>query len=190
MGLDSIQKPVIVLFVTPTPTTKKNQMTNLTNAKSIAFVEACNSRKGQFIDLSFTSSPSPSKEYKGKVLTKMTKGIFRTGINFANLKAVKVGIEAGERGEVQSLPWGDWAVFPLVITNKGNEYLRITVSPSHKPTSTFFVDGVEVSKEHFESHLTPSARKPSETPTLVFNIQADNLISVSGLDLVEEVAGA
>jgi hypothetical protein len=190
MGLDSIQKPVIVLFVTPTPTTKKNQMTNLTNAKSIAFVEACNSRKGQFIDLSFTSSPSPSKEYKGKVLTKMTKGIFRTGINFANLKAVKVGIEAGERGEVQSLPWGDWAVFPLVITNKGNEYLRITVSPAHKPTSTFFVDGVEVSKEHFESHLPPSARKPSETPTLVFNIQADNLISVSGLDLIEEVAGA
>lgn len=162
----------------------------LNNDNSKAFVEACNSRKGQFVELSFRSRPAPSKDSKGKVLEKVSTGIFRTGINYANLSPIKTAIEAGERGEVGSLPWGEWAVFPLVIANKGKEYLRITTSPFHRPTVRYFVDSVEVSKEHFESHLSPSNRsKPEDKPALVFNIDADNLLKVAGTDLVEVEGG-
>lgn len=164
--------------------------TNLINNNSKAFVDACNSRKGQFIELSFKSEPKPNKDNKGKVLVKETKGIFRTGINYANLSPIKEAIEAGERGEVGSLPWGKWAVFPLVIVNGEKEYLRITTSPFHRPAVRYSVDGVEVSKEHFESLLPASQRsKPDEAPVLVFNINADNLVSVAGTDLVEVEGG-
>lgn len=163
---------------------------NLNNDNSRSFVEACNSRKGQFVELSFRSRPAPSKDSKGKVLEKTTTGIFRTGINYANLSPIKTAIEAGERGEVGSLPWGAWVVFPLVIANKGKEYLRITTSPFHRPSVRYSVDGVEVSKEHFESHLSPSNRsKPDDKPALVFNIDADNLLKVAGTDLVEVEGG-
>lgn len=163
---------------------------NLNNPNARAFVDACNSRKGQFVEISFKSNPSPSKEHKGKVLEKVSTGIFRTGINYANLSPVKTAVEAGQREEVGSLPWGAWAVFPLVIVNKGKEYLRITTSPFHRPSVRFSVDGVEVSKEHFESLLPPSKRsQPDKEPTLIFNIEADNLLSVAGTDLVEVEGG-
>jgi hypothetical protein len=52
------------------------------------------------------------------------------------------------------------------------------------------VNGVEVSKEHFESHLSPSKRsQPQDEPTLVFNIEAGNLLGVAGTDIVEVEGG-
>lgn len=177
-----------------TPTTQKHMSHTITNPKALAFITACNDKKGQFIELSFKSEPTPASAFKSVKLEKFTKGVYRTGINFANLAPVKEAIENKERGEVQPLAWGSWAVFPLVIshTNKAGEYkeyLRITFSPSHKPTVAYKVDGIEVSKEHFESHLRPSDRLP-KPPTLVFNIEADNLLEVHGLDLTEaEVSG-
>jgi hypothetical protein len=165
-------------------------MQNLIHPNSKAFVEACNTRKGQFIELTFRSTPTPNKDNKGKVLVKETTGIFRTGINYANLSPIKDAVEAGERGEVGSLPWGSWAVFPLVIVNGEKEYLRITTSPFHRPTVRYSVDGVEVSKEHFESNLPASKRsKPEDKPTLIFNIEAGNLVGVAGTDLVEVEGG-
>lgn len=165
-------------------------MNNLTHPNSKAFVEACNNRKGQFIELTFRSTPAPNKDNKGKALLKETTGIYRTGINFANLSPVKQAIEAGEREEVGSLPWGAWSVFPLVIVNGEKEYLRITISPFHRPSVRYSVDGVEVSKEHFESNLPPSKRSnPEDKPVLIFNIEAGNLVGVAGTDLVEVAGG-
>jgi hypothetical protein len=42
----------------------------------------------QFIELTFRSTPTPNHDNKGKVLVKETSGIFRTGINYANLKPI------------------------------------------------------------------------------------------------------
>lgn len=152
--------------------------------KAASFLEAVQSKKGQFIELSFQSNGEPSAEHKGRILTKVTKGIYRTGVDFANLSSVKEAIAKGERGEVQSLAWGAWKVFPFIIGHKGSDYCRITTSPSHKPSVAYFVDGVEVSKEHYLSMLPPSKRKPSE-PSEVFTIKAENIIKVGGLDLSE-----
>lgn len=157
---------------------------------AVAFLTACSSRKGQFIRLRYKSVPtstvSASSRKAGVVLEKESDGVFRTGVNFANLSAVKEAIEAEERGEVQPLPKGQtWAVFPFVIkTDKGGELLRVTVAEGHFPKVTYKVNGVEVSKENYESHLVASARsKERDEPLLVFTIKAENLLSVSDLDL-------
>lgn len=154
---------------------------------SASFLNAVSSKKGQFIELSFKSDGKPSKDHKGRILEKRTVGIYRTGVNFANLSSVKEAIANGERGEVQPLIWGSWKVFPFVIEHKGEEYLRITTSKSI-PKVNYFVDGIEVSKDHYLSMLPPSERKPSE-PSEVFTIKAKNLIGVAGLDITEEVVG-
>ena len=154
--------------------------------KASAFVDACSSRKGQFISLDFKSEPAPSAEFKkaGVVLEKISKGIYRTGINFANLSAVKEGIENGERGEVQPLPKGQsWAIFPLVIKKEdGSLLLRVTMAEGHFPQVTYKVNGSEVSKENFESYLPPSARSSNKERPLVFTIKESNLLAVAGIE--------
>jgi hypothetical protein len=145
-------------------------MPNISTSQSNALT-AFLSCKGQFASVTFKSNPKPCAASKGVELEKTTSGVFRAGINFANLASVKEGIANGERGEVQSLPWGEWVQFPFVIQHKGERFLRLTVAPN--PSI----------KDEFESHLPPSARsdaKADKAPTEVFTIKEANLLSFNG----------
>jgi hypothetical protein len=135
---------------------------------------------GQFASVTFKSTPTPAAKFKGVMLEKTTTGVFRSGVNFANLTSVKEGIANSERGEVQSLSWGEWVNFPFVIAHKGERFLRLTTVNGVKSKSTFKVNGVEVSKDEFEQFLVPSARSENKTPTEVFNIKESNLVSFNG----------
>jgi len=159
-----------------------NTMPNSTNTTTNALTAflAC---KGQFASVTFKSNPKTNASSKGVMLEKTTSGVFRAGINFANLTSVKEGIANNERGEVQSLPWGEWVQFPFVIQHKGERFLRLTVAPNASIKCSFKVNGVEVSREEFESHLVPSARsdaKADKAPVEVFTIKEANLVSFNG----------
>lgn len=142
---------------------------------------------GQFKKVRFTTEKKPSAKFKGKQLSKITEGVFRTGIQFRNLGAVKEAIEAGERGEVQPLPWGKWVEYPNKIEHKGVTYIRLypphardengKLVPTWKNSQIkvkYLVDGQEVSKEDFESFLNPSDRSKGETPDC-FTIREENV---------------
>jgi len=146
--------------------------------------------KGNFVKAYWKSNPSPASFYKktGVVLEKVTAGVVRAGINYANLSAVKDAIEAGERGEVEPLPWGEWktasdgtSLFPYIITHKGNDYIRLYPSEgtNHIPHSTYYVNGNVVDKQTFATYLTPSDAKKlldPETTPLCFTIKAENVL--------------
>lgn len=150
--------------------------------------------KGSFVKVSWRSNPTPAAAYKkdGVVLEKHTTGVVRAGINYANLSAVKQGIEDGERGEVQELPWGQWKVdengkslFPYIIEHKDEEYIRLYPSEgnNHRCISTFYVNGEPVDKEDFAKYLTPSESKKLLEPTeddkpLCFTIKAKNILGI------------
>ncbi len=112
--------------------------------------------KGQFISATFKSTKKPASAYKEVRLEKIVEGTFRAGINFANLGSVKEGIESGERGEVQPLPWGTWLQFPYTISHKEEIYVRLYPTENCKLKATYLVDSVEVDREKFLSYLTPS----------------------------------
>ena len=120
--------------------------------------------KGQFLTVEYTStSTRPRAEFKGVALAKRVRMVVRAGIDFANLKSVKDGIESGERGEVQPLAWGEWFLFPYVITHKGGYYFRLYPVAGSKPTVIYTVDGEEVSREAWMGYLTPSERAKMES---------------------------
>lgn len=138
-----------------------------------------NSVTGQHVSVSFQSQPKPSAVNKELNLKKITSGAFRAGIDFANLSTVKEGIENGERGEVQSLPWGEWVSFPYHIQHKGKDYVRLYPPAGgfiQTPKVQYFINDEEVDKDTFNSKLTPSAAKSKETEC--FTIAADNIISI------------
>ena len=118
-------------------------------------------------------------------LEKKTSAIVRSGINFSNLSAVKIGIEEGTRGEVQELPFGEWLQFPYIIKHipKGSEeetlYIRLYPSDS-KSNTLYYVNGELTDKETFASYLTPSESKKlfeGEKP-LCFTVKRENIIGV------------
>jgi hypothetical protein len=130
----------------------------------IAAIENC---RGQFAKCAFTSTVKGAAAHKDKALTKETVGVFRSGIDYANLKTVKDGIASGERGEVESLPWGEWALFPFIIVHKESEYLRLYPVPNAAMEVTYKVDGVEVDKATFQSYLTPSQCAEKDAPACI-----------------------
>jgi hypothetical protein len=134
--------------------------------------------KGQFINATFVSEAKPKAAFKEVKLTKRTEGVFRAGIDYANLKPVLEGIADGTRGEVGSLPWGVWEHFPYTITHNGNRYIRLYPTENCHLKVQYFADGVEISKETFKSYLTASDAEKMGKSTLVICPKESNIIKV------------
>lgn len=148
------------------------------------------SSKGQFVRAIWKSEPKPAAAHKAIKLEKRTSAIVRSGINFSNLSAVKVGIDEGTRGEVQELPWGEWKVgdngvslFPYVITHKDADYLRLYPSDT-KASTSYFVNGEAVEKEDFAQYLTPSAAKSllEGEMSLCFTVKRENILGIEDFE--------
>lgn len=127
----------------------------------------------------------PAAAFKGVKLEKFTRGTYRIGLSFENLKGVREGIENGER-EVPMAPKGrKWVTYPIHLQNldETTDYLRLyypTGGFIQRPSVTYFVDGVSVDREVFNSYLTPSDAKPKEhDPNRdCFDVKMENIISI------------
>jgi len=127
-------------------------------------VKAC---KGQFIRVEYQTNVKTAAAHKDVTITKFVNGIFRTGIDYANKASVKEAIASGERGDVQPLAWGEWAVFPWIITHKGAEYVRLfpvshaTARPEVRYTisdpkrASGFTENAPATKDEVAAYLTP-----------------------------------
>jgi hypothetical protein len=134
---------------------------------------------GQHISMEFKSKGKPSAENKHLQLEKVVKGAFRAGIAFENLTQVKEAIAAGERGEVEELPWGEWKQYPYHITHKGKDYVRFYPSTGgfiQKPSVQYFVNGEETTREEYLSLLPPSARVSKEKECFV--VESENILKL------------
>lgn len=142
---------------------------------------------GQFTKARIKTEKKPSAKFKGKKLEKQIEGLFRTGIKYENLGAVKEAIEAGERQEVGKLAWGVWENYPYTILHGNQRYIRLypphsrdddgNLVPKWKPGQLnvkYLVDGKETTKEDFESYLNPSDRSNGSVPDC-FTVKESNL---------------
>ena len=154
--------------------------------RTMSIVDTLRERAGQFVRLKWRSEVKPAAAHKGRNLVKTTQWVVRTGVAFENLASVQMAIATGQRGEVQPLAWGEWALHPWVITHKGSEYLRVTIDGIHAKASTVYtVDGEEVSREAFLALLTPGDRAKAESGDRpeVLTIKAENILEVAGTEV-------
>ena len=144
--------------------------------------------RGQFVKVKWKSNPSPAAPFKKThTLEKVTEGVVRAGIDYANLSSVKDAIASGSRGEVQPLPFGEWISFPYLIKHrpKGSEedVIYVRLYPSiHIPKSLYYVNGENVDKETFATFLTPSESKkllePTDNRPECFTIKEHNILGI------------
>lgn len=122
------------------------------------------------------------------LIEKETCAWVRAGISYQNLSTVKDGIAEGTRGEVQSLPWGQWrdgfANYIIDHTPKGatenKEYIRMYPATFENLQKGIFVewfmDGRPVSYETVEPFLLASEKpKPEEEKAECFTVSAESI---------------
>jgi hypothetical protein len=119
------------------------------------------------LQVEWTSTVRPAAAHKGVRLEKITRATVMTGVEYQAL-AANVGRETGH------LPWGEWAVYPWVITHKGQDYARLyTVDGSL--STTYLVEGRAVSRDTFGGYLTPAARDRKRPTGGTITVKMENL---------------
>jgi hypothetical protein len=123
-------------------------------------------RKGTFAIARIVSEKKPLKAYRQHKILKVVLCTVRTGIEFKNLAV-------NEDRETGSLPWGQWEVYPYLITHKGNRYIRLYLGQSMKVF--YLVDGVKVASEVAKFMLPKS--KAGEKPSCI-TVKESGLVSI------------
>lgn len=133
-------------------------------------------RKGTFAIARIVSEKKPLKAFRQHKILKVVLCTVRTGIQYKNLTEVK---ESGK--ETGGLPWGQWEVYPYLITHKGNRYLRLYLGQSMKVF--YLVDGVKVESQVAKSMLPKS--KAGEKPACI-TVKESGLVSIkqNGKELI------
>lgn len=137
--------------------------------------------KGQFASLRMVRS---MKVRKGEApITKDSTFTCRIGVDYDNIADVKEKREIGALPEENAgLPWGEWALFPYVITYKGNFYFRCTQvngNANSTPKTRYLRNGQEITKDEAEIACLASEFKDSSDRN-VFNVTISNLVAING----------
>lgn len=141
--------------------------------------------KGQTLRATWQNTVPCLKQYAGEVtVTKHTQCHVIAGVEFANRKEVREAIEAGTRGEVQSLPWGSWLVYPFLIEHKGETYIRL-FPPTEaqmqyfnlQHTSEWFANGQPITQEQAIEYCGSKA-KPRDEQAQCFSVKCANVIAI------------
>lgn len=145
--------------------------------------------KGQTLKAIWESPIPCLKAYRDITVVKRTQAYVISGIEFANRKEVKEAIESGERGEVQSLPWGTWKQYPFIIehVNKAgqyNEYIRL-YPPTEQQAEIFhlqnqvefFANGQPITREIAIQYCGAKAQPEDEKPGCM-TVNAGNILAI------------
>lgn len=130
------------------------------------YMDVIGSGVGSF-GVEWTTTVKPAAAHKAHTFTKVTTAVVLTGVEYSGL-AVNADTETG------ALPWGEWVSYPYVVTHKDTDYLRVyTVDGTLK--TTYYVDGIDVSRDEFLAYLTPSQREAKRPNGGTLTIKAANM---------------
>ena len=141
------------------------------------FMDTLLSRRGQIVTV---NTERPMKVRKGQeAITKTSEFQCRVGVNYDNIKTVIEGRANGDKpAENAGLPWGEWALFPYVITHKGEYYVRCTVLRNGFRKAAEYRRGDQlISKEEAQIACLASEFKDGDDNE-VFNIKVSSIRSV------------
>ena len=119
------------------------------------------------------------KEYKGMPLTKKTKMLCRIGVQYDNIKQVKLGRMTGELPPKNAgLKGFVWTQYPILLKSRktGEIYIRLESGTfSAKTNVQFLLDGQEVKKEDWEHTMLSSEKKTKKEGHKTFNCKISTI---------------
>jgi hypothetical protein len=144
--------------------------------KAIQIYDTLRQKKGQHVQICWQRAAKILQSCAYQI-EKQTIAYCRSGINYANLAQVKESIELGLRGDVQSLPWGQWDLFPFIISHKGVEYVRLypAVFDNLKPTVNWFMNSTPMDFSKLAPYLQASEKKKEDEKPICFTVKAESV---------------
>lgn len=142
--------------------------------------EKLKAKKGANLSVVF-DRPLKTRKGVAEKVTKVTRIVARGGVDYDNIGIVKEKRENGELpSENAGLPWGEWVEFPIHIRHKEVDYARFYPASGigFKPEVTYFLDGVEVSKEQVQTLCLASEFPKRDEAPLCFTIKANNVAMI------------
>jgi hypothetical protein len=135
---------------------------------------------GAFMGMTWRTTAKPSRHNTNRSLTKVTTAVVRTGIQYANISSVALRLaEEGRTAEDLTLPWGEWVVYPLLIANKGEYYLRVAPVPGKVMKAEYFIDDRAATRDEWYALQPPSAApKPDAPRPEVLTIKVSNIVNI------------
>jgi len=131
-----------------------------------------------------------SSPFGPAIVTKRSSVYVTAGTELANRKPVRDAIEAGLRGEVGPLPYGEWVVYPYIIghtpkaTQQYTEYIRLYPTTDAQlahfnlaPKVEFFADDKPISREA-AIELCGAKAQADDSRREVFNVSSTNIVSI------------
>lgn len=135
--------------------------------------------KGSFHSAVWKKTLKTKKAFQNENIVKITKAVVRFGIEYDNMKAVQIKRESGELPkENAGLPWGEWKQYPYIITHKGNDYLRVSVSANNPIISEYYLNGKRVDKDVIKSMCLASEFPTNTEKPDTMTINIDNIITM------------
>ena len=134
--------------------------------------------------VTWQSTVKPAAAHGSRVLRKVTTCLVMRGAEYQNLSEVKAAKSAttatpsGAAAQDGGLPWGEWDVYPHIITHKGTDYARLYVLDG-TITSIYMVDGEVVTRDEFNTFLTPSAANAGRPSGGTVTVKIENIKSVA-----------
>jgi len=158
--------------------------------KSIDIVNRIKGHNGQMLKIIIESPVATLKSVTGTVVVKRSELFVTAGTEYANRREIREAIEAGERGEVQPLPWGTWLEYPYTITHtpkdstERKEYVRLfpptEAQLEHFNLSgkvQFFANGQPIERTEAVALCGSKAAK-EERPSQAFSVAVSNIVSL------------
>lgn len=131
---------------------------------------------GTYVSACWSSQKKTLKGHKEDIVTKVSKGVVRLGIDFSHMKTVN--------RVANSLAYGEYmkGLEKFIIEYNENLYLRMypSFSKTHKVKSMYFLNGEPTTKDYLITNgiCSESMLKSSSENVDCFNIKLENLISL------------
>ena len=152
-------------------------MLQATDTHTQAMLDTLLSRKGQIVTV---TTLRDCKVRKGQdPVRKQSTFQCRVGVNYDNIQAVKDKRAEGTLPkENAGLPWGEWALFPYVITHKGEYYVRCTVlRNAHRSSPVYTQLGATITREQAQLVCLASEFK-QDADNDVFTVKVSSLVEI------------
>lgn len=140
-------------------------------------------QKGSFLSVTINKTVPTLKAFEGATVTKQTRAVVCSGIEYDNQKAVIEKRNSGESPkENAGLPWGTWKAYPYLIEHKGALYVRLYLKGV--PSVSWKENGMSISRER-AIELCGSKAKGSEGKPDCITVKVENVVSAiqSGKEL-------
>ena len=136
-------------------------------------------KNGQFCTIVYKKPLKTNAANSNITVESVTTCQARAGVEYDKIQQVAENRESGAAPKTnKGLPYGEWIVYPFILTHKGTEYWRFATADTNVPVKKeYFINGKPAKLEEVKKVCIPSQFKAKQS-VAIFNLPAENILDL------------